>query len=190
MNLTNLHCCYPSTPLPPVSAPQANSGGKNMSFTLIQQATPRLHRSELAVPGSNPSLFEKAAKGRRRHHLPRPRGRRGARRQGAGAQEHRRRPERHRLGRQDHDDPHQRSRHALRLSRRGRRGGELPAPRHDPDPQDRRAAGRLRHRHAGHADRAIQEAREEDRLRAVDRDRARHGQCRGHRPGEQARSRP
>jgi len=34
-----------------------------MSFTLIQQATPRLHRSELAVPGSNPSLFEKGAKG-------------------------------------------------------------------------------------------------------------------------------
>ena len=34
-----------------------------MSFTLIQQARPRLHRSELAVPGSNPSLFEKAAKG-------------------------------------------------------------------------------------------------------------------------------
>lgn len=33
-----------------------------MSFTLIQQATPRLHRSELAVPGSNPALFEKAAK--------------------------------------------------------------------------------------------------------------------------------
>ena len=41
-----------------------------MSFTLIQQATPRLHRFELAVPG-NPSLFEKAAKSRRRHHLPR-----------------------------------------------------------------------------------------------------------------------
>ena len=34
-----------------------------MSFTLIQQATPRLHRSELAVPGSNPALFEKAAAG-------------------------------------------------------------------------------------------------------------------------------
>jgi malyl-CoA/(S)-citramalyl-CoA lyase len=33
-----------------------------MSFTIIEQATPRLHRSELAVPGSNPSLFEKAAK--------------------------------------------------------------------------------------------------------------------------------
>ena len=34
-----------------------------MSFTPVHQATPRLHRSELAVPGSNRSLFEKAAKG-------------------------------------------------------------------------------------------------------------------------------
>ncbi len=33
-----------------------------MSFTIIEQATPRLHRSEFAVPGSNPKLFEKAAK--------------------------------------------------------------------------------------------------------------------------------
>lgn len=33
-----------------------------MSFTIIQQATPRLHRSELAVPGSTPALFEKAAR--------------------------------------------------------------------------------------------------------------------------------
>jgi malyl-CoA/(S)-citramalyl-CoA lyase len=33
-----------------------------MSFTLVEQARPRLHRSELAVPGSNPSLFEKSAK--------------------------------------------------------------------------------------------------------------------------------
>jgi malyl-CoA/(S)-citramalyl-CoA lyase len=32
-----------------------------MSFTIVDQATPRLHRSELAVPGSNPALFEKAA---------------------------------------------------------------------------------------------------------------------------------
>ncbi len=35
-----------------------------MSFTLIEQARPRLHRSELAVPGSNPAMFEKAAKSR------------------------------------------------------------------------------------------------------------------------------
>jgi len=33
-----------------------------MSFTSIESATPRLHRSELAVPGTNISLFEKAAK--------------------------------------------------------------------------------------------------------------------------------
>jgi malyl-CoA/(S)-citramalyl-CoA lyase len=33
-----------------------------VSFTIIAQATPRLHRSELAVPGTNPALFEKAAR--------------------------------------------------------------------------------------------------------------------------------
>ncbi|HMK85006.1 MAG TPA: CoA ester lyase [Steroidobacteraceae bacterium] len=33
-----------------------------MSFTSVEPATPRLHRSELAVPGSNSALFEKAAK--------------------------------------------------------------------------------------------------------------------------------
>jgi malyl-CoA/(S)-citramalyl-CoA lyase len=33
-----------------------------MSFTIIEPATPRLNRSELAVPGSSPQLFEKAAK--------------------------------------------------------------------------------------------------------------------------------
>ena len=32
-----------------------------MSFTSIEQARPRLHRSELAVPGSSPQLFDKAA---------------------------------------------------------------------------------------------------------------------------------
>jgi malyl-CoA/(S)-citramalyl-CoA lyase len=33
-----------------------------MSFTTVAPATPRLHRSELAVPGSNTALFEKAAR--------------------------------------------------------------------------------------------------------------------------------
>jgi len=33
-----------------------------MSFTTIEPATPRLQRSELAVPGSNPDLFGKAAR--------------------------------------------------------------------------------------------------------------------------------
>jgi malyl-CoA/(S)-citramalyl-CoA lyase len=32
-----------------------------MSFKIVEQAKPRLNRSELAVPGSNPKLFEKAA---------------------------------------------------------------------------------------------------------------------------------
>jgi malyl-CoA/(S)-citramalyl-CoA lyase len=32
-----------------------------MSFYAVEQAKPRLHRSELAVPGSNTALFEKAA---------------------------------------------------------------------------------------------------------------------------------
>jgi malyl-CoA/(S)-citramalyl-CoA lyase len=33
-----------------------------MSFTNVEQAAARLQRSELAVPGSNPGMFEKAAK--------------------------------------------------------------------------------------------------------------------------------
>lgn len=33
-----------------------------MSFTIVEQAPARLNRSELAVPGSRPELFEKAAK--------------------------------------------------------------------------------------------------------------------------------
>lgn len=33
-----------------------------MSFTIVEQCTPRLNRSELAVPGSSPQMFEKAAK--------------------------------------------------------------------------------------------------------------------------------
>jgi malyl-CoA/(S)-citramalyl-CoA lyase len=33
-----------------------------MSFTIVESAPPRLNRSELAVPGSRPELFEKAAK--------------------------------------------------------------------------------------------------------------------------------
>ncbi|MCH8142405.1 MAG: DUF1232 domain-containing protein [Proteobacteria bacterium] len=34
-----------------------------MSFKIVEQATPRLNRSELSVPGSRPELFEKAAAG-------------------------------------------------------------------------------------------------------------------------------
>lgn len=34
-----------------------------MSFTIVEQATPRLNRCELSVPGSRPEMFEKAAQG-------------------------------------------------------------------------------------------------------------------------------
>ena len=33
-----------------------------MSFKIVQQVAPRLNRSELAVPGSSPQMFEKAAR--------------------------------------------------------------------------------------------------------------------------------
>ncbi|MDX6750023.1 CoA ester lyase [Geminicoccaceae bacterium 1502E] len=33
-----------------------------MSFTIVEQRSPRLNRSELAVPGSSPQFFEKAAR--------------------------------------------------------------------------------------------------------------------------------
>ena len=36
-----------------------------MSFYSVDQANPHLHRSELAVPGSRPELFEKAQSQRR-----------------------------------------------------------------------------------------------------------------------------
>jgi len=35
-----------------------------MSFTIVEQCQPRLNRSELAVPGSNPKFLEKAAAGK------------------------------------------------------------------------------------------------------------------------------
>ena len=32
----------------------------SMSFSIVEQCTPRLNRSELAVPGSNPTFLDKA----------------------------------------------------------------------------------------------------------------------------------
>src|SRR5919206_1602499 len=50
---------------PPLQRPTSPSpyAESPMSFTLIEQAPARLNRSELAVPGSSPQFFEKAAKG-------------------------------------------------------------------------------------------------------------------------------
>ena len=109
-----------------------------MSFTIVEPAPARLNRSELAVPGSNPKLFEKAAAVGRRRDLPRPGGRRGAGRQGPGPQEHHRGAQRHRLGQQDHVGADQRPRHPLHVPRRGRRAGAGRRPaRPDHDPQGR-----------------------------------------------------
>ena len=41
-----------------------------MSFTQYEQARARLQRSELAVPGSSPEMFEKAAKSDADYEMP------------------------------------------------------------------------------------------------------------------------
>ena len=47
----------------PMPAPAPSGEGTSaLSFTVVQPCTPRLHRSELAVPGSSPQFFEKAAR--------------------------------------------------------------------------------------------------------------------------------
>ena len=48
-------------PAAPLRRPPPCAG--SMSHTRYEPAHPRLHRSELAVPGSRPELFEKAAAG-------------------------------------------------------------------------------------------------------------------------------
>src|SRR5215469_11577949 len=66
---TNRPGCATSTAsscaLPPVRKFSASSSSAraSMSFTTIENAPQRLNRSELAVPGSQPHFFEKAAKG-------------------------------------------------------------------------------------------------------------------------------
>ncbi len=117
-----------------------------MSFTRYDPARVRLQRSELAVPGSSPTMIAKAAEERGRLRLPRSRGCRRTARQGAGAQEHHPGAERHRLdGRgQDRLGAHQRPRHALHVSRRRRHhgAGRLQA-RHHPHSEGRRSGRRL-----------------------------------------------
>jgi malyl-CoA/(S)-citramalyl-CoA lyase len=49
----NLQAIYP---------PHLKANEESMSFTAVEEAVARLNRSELAVPGSRPELFEKAAK--------------------------------------------------------------------------------------------------------------------------------
>jgi hypothetical protein len=46
----------------PITLATIWAGSEIMSFKIVEQAPARLNRSELAVPGSQPQLFEKAAK--------------------------------------------------------------------------------------------------------------------------------
>ena len=84
-----------------------------MSFTMIEQATPRLHRSELAVPGSNPGCSRRRRKSAADiifldlEDAVAPDDKEQARKNIIAG------PQRHRLGHEDHDDPHQRSRYPL-----------------------------------------------------------------------------
>ena len=160
-----------------------------MSFTLIQQATPRLHRSELAVPGSNPSLFEKAAKGEADiifldlEDAVAPDDKEQARKniiQGLNELDW---GSKTMMIRINGLDTHYAYRDVVDVVENCPRLDMILIPKTGVP------AGRLRHRHAGHADRAIQEARQADRLRASDRDRARHGQCRAHRAKPRSASR-
>ena len=54
--------CRPAAPdaQPPASASAAAGRGRAVSHTRYEPATPRLQRSALAVPGSNPAMFPKA----------------------------------------------------------------------------------------------------------------------------------
>ena len=78
--------------VPAKSAVAKKPLGVAMSHTRYDPARPRLQRSELAVPGSNPAMFAKALDERGGLRLPRSRGRRGSGRQGAGAYQRDRRP--------------------------------------------------------------------------------------------------
>ena len=51
----------PAPPTAPAPSLEPRQGRPRMSFTIVEQARPRLNRSELAVPGSSPQMFEKAA---------------------------------------------------------------------------------------------------------------------------------
>ena len=157
-----------------------------MSFTSIEPATSRLHRSELAVPGSNTALFEKAAKSAADivfldvEDAVAPDDKAQARKniiQGLneidwGAKTM--------MVRINGLDTHYMYRDVVDIVEACPRLDMILIPKAGV------AADVYARRHDGDADRDREEAHEANRLRSADRDRARHGQCRGHRPVEQA----
>ena len=109
--------------------------------------------------GLQPGVHREGRRQRGRLRVPRPGGRGRAPGEGAGPQERRRGPARHRLARprQDRLGAHQRARHALHVPRRHRRDGAGRRPRRHPAGAQGRGARRpLRRRGAGRPGRAGQ----------------------------------
>ena len=162
-----------------------------MSHTRYEPARPRLQRSELAVPGSQPQLFAQGARQRGGLRLPRSRGRRraGATRSRPGSNviaallEHD-----WRAARQDDLRADQRDRHPLHVPRRGgrRRAGRPPAGHGARSPRSGVPADVYLVDALLTQIEEAQGHRAPDRDRGADRDRARHGQRRGDRAVEPA----
>ena len=155
-----------------------------MSHTRYEPRVTRVQRSELAVPGSNPGMFEKAASSTADYvfldleDAVAPDDKEQARRNVIEALndiDWRGRGE-NRLG------ADQRHRHPLHVPRRGgRHRASRPQARHHPHSEGRGEQRRLHGRRHGVANRAGEENRALDRARSVDRNRSRYGQCRKHR---------
>ena len=163
---------------------EPRQGRHRMSFTIVEQARPRLNRSELAVPGSSPQLFEKAAQSAADvifldlEDAVAPDQKASARKNVIQAINEIDWGTKTLSVRINGLDTQYMYRDVVDVLEQARR-----AARPDHDPQGRHRRRRLRRRHAGHPGRGGEERAEADRLRADHRDRARHGQ----RPRDRAR---
>ncbi len=165
----------------------AHKGNPFMSFFTVEPAPARLNRSELAVPGSQPQLFEKAAKSAADVIF--------LDLEDAVAPDDKEKARKNVIaavgdidwGRKNSLGPDQRPRHPLHVPRRRRPARTvLRTPRPHHDPQGWHRGRRLRHRYALYTDRIRQGPQEEGRLRDDHRDRARHAECPRHRRRLQA----
>src|SRR2546426_473020 len=172
--------------------PETQPGGQGSGG--VDPPPPRAGRDAAAAqrargPRLQPRPVPQGTRERGGLRVPRPRGRRRARRQGAGPPQRGRGSAGARLAgaRQDDLRPGERHRHALHVSRRrGRGGAGGPPPRRGARAEGRRAGGRLPRGRAADPDRgrAARPAARGDR--GVDRDGTRDGERRGDRAVEPA----
>ena len=154
-----------------------------MSFKIVEQAPARLNRSELAVPGSQPQLFEKAAKSAADvvfldlEDAVAPDDKPQARKNVIQALDDIDWGTKTLSVRINGLDTHYMYRDVVDVLEQARR-----AARPDHDPQGRHRRRRLCRRHAGDPDRGRQRPQEAHRLRDDHRDRARHAQRRTRSP--------